>query len=278
MNGGGSLVCVGVGMTLGAHLAARARRFIEQAQTVFVLVSDRLVEQWVRGMNADVRSLQPLYAEGKSRHDTYREMHALVMHEVRAGRHVCGAFYGHPGVFAKVPHQLVASARTEGFDAHMEAGVSAEDCLYADLGIDPGRVGCQHHEATQFVVNQRLIDPSAYLVLWQAAMVGDRSLRRYATGAAWRALLVERLLRDYPADHALTIYEAATLAVVPPRIEQVRLDRLVDAELRLQSTLVIPPSRPVRPDPVMLARLAELESATHLPSAPSLQGKQPCPT
>lgn len=268
MNGGGSLVCVGVGMTLGAHLAPRARRFIEQAQTVFTLVSDRLVEQWVEGMNPDVRSLQPLYAEGKSRHDTYRQMHDLVMSEVRAGRRICGAFYGHPGVFAKVPHELVASARAEGFDAHMEAGVSAEDCLYADLGIDPGRVGCQHYEATQFLINQRLIDPSAYLVLWQPSLVGDRSLRRYATGAAWRALLIERLLRDYPADHIVTIYEAATLAVVPPRIESLRLDRLADAELRLQSTLVIPPSHPVRPDPVMLARLAELESMAHLSTLP----------
>ena len=60
----GSLACVGVGMTLGAHVGPRARAHIEQADVVFAAVSDPLVELWVQGMNADVRSLQPLYGEG----------------------------------------------------------------------------------------------------------------------------------------------------------------------------------------------------------------------
>ena len=64
----------------------------------------------------------------------------------------------------------------------MEPGISAEDCLYADLGIDPGSVGCQHYEASQFMFYRRRIDPSAYLVLWQVGIAGDRSLRRFATG------------------------------------------------------------------------------------------------
>src|SRR3546814_21038374 len=75
----------------------------------------------------------------------------------------------------------------------MEAGVSAEDCLYADLGIDPGEVGCQHYEASQFMFYHRRIDPSAYLVLWQVGVAGDRSVRRFSTGPAPRRLLVDRL-------------------------------------------------------------------------------------
>src|SRR3546814_12469546 len=75
----------------------------------------------------------------------------------------------------------------------MEAGVSAEDCLYADLGIDPGEVGCQHYEASQFMFYRRRIDPSAYLVLWQVGVAGDRSVRRFSPGPAHRRLLVERL-------------------------------------------------------------------------------------
>ena len=67
----GSLACVGLGMMLGAHLTPRARSTIEQADVVFVLASDGLVERWVEQMHADVRSLQPYYAEGKSRRLTY---------------------------------------------------------------------------------------------------------------------------------------------------------------------------------------------------------------
>ena len=70
----GSLACVGLGMTLGAHLGPRSRNHIEQADVVFVAVSDPLVELWVQEMHPDVRSLQPYYREGKPRTETYREM------------------------------------------------------------------------------------------------------------------------------------------------------------------------------------------------------------
>ena len=256
----GSLACVGLGMTLGAHISPRSRSHIEQADVVFAAVSDPLVELWLQQMHADVRSLQPFYAEGKSRQDTYREMVEAILVEVRAGKTVCGAFYGHPGVFALAPHRAIEKARAEGFAAHMEPGISAEDCLYADLGIDPGTFGCQHYEASQLMFYQRRIDPTAYLVLWQVGLAGDRSFRRFATPAAHRQLLVDLLAADYPLDHPCTIYEAATLPIQAPRIEAVALRDLAAADLRLQSTLVLPPARPMQQNPAMLARLAELES------------------
>jgi precorrin-2 methylase len=257
----GSLACVGTGMMLGAHMGPRARATIEQADVVFAAVSDPLVELWVQQMHPDVRSLQPFYGEGKSRHDTYRQMVEAMLAEVRAGHRVCGAFYGHPGVFALVPHRAIAQARAEGYDAHMEPGVSAEDCLYADLGIDPGMFGCQHFEASQFMFYRRRIDPSAYLVLWQVGVAGDRSIRRFATGRGHRQLLVERLLEDYPAAHPIILYEAATLPIATPRMEEMPLSGLVDAEMSLQTTLVIPPAMPLQRDEVMLERIRQLDEA-----------------
>jgi uncharacterized protein YabN with tetrapyrrole methylase and pyrophosphatase domain len=248
-------------MLLGAHLGPRARNAIEQADVVFVAVSDPIVELWVQQLHPDVRSLQPCYAEGKPRHQTYREMVEAMLAEVRAGRRVCGAFYGHPGVFAKVPHDAIAQARAAGFAAMMEPGISAEDCLYADLGIDPGRVGCQHYEASQLLFYRRVLDPSAYLVLWQVGIAGDRTYRRFATSAAHRQLLVDRLLETYPADHAVIVYEAATLPIAPPRMETVLLHDLAATPLHMHSTLVVPPCAPLRRDEAMLARIEALEAA-----------------
>ncbi len=162
----GSLACVGMGMTLGSHLTPLARNNIEQADVVFAALSDGVVELWLQRMHPDVRSLQPYYAEGKSRMKTYRQWVDLMMTEVRAGKKVCGVFYGHPGIFAWSPHKAIEVARAEGFPAYMEPGISAEDCLYADLGIDPGRFGCQHFEASQLLFYERRIDPAGYLVLW----------------------------------------------------------------------------------------------------------------
>lgn len=257
----GSLACVGMGMTLGSHLTPLARSHIEQADVVFAALSDSIVEMWLQRMHPDVRSLQPYYGEGKSRLKTYREWVDLIMTEVRAGKRVCAVFYGHPGIFAWSPHKAIEVARAEGFQAHMEPGISAEDCLYADVGIDPGRFGCQHFEASQLLFYEHRINPAGYLVLWQVSMVGDWSLTRFHTGAAYRQVLVERLSRDYPLDHEVIIYHGATLPIEKPQIRRVTLRELPDTALASQETVILPPAAQLKPDLAMRERLAELDKA-----------------
>lgn len=257
----GSLVCVGLGMTLGSHISPLSRSHIEQADVVFGLLSDGVVELWLGQMHKDVRSLQPYYQEGKSRMQTYRQMVEAMLTEVREGKRVCGVFYGHPGVFAWVPHNAIKVALSEGYRAHMEPGISAEDCLYADLGIDPGRYGCQHFEASQLMLYRRCIDPTAYLVLWQVGVAGDQSLTRFATGAAYRQVLVDVLARDYPLEHEVIIYRTATLPIQQPRIERVTLGDLPQEDIGMPDTVVIPPARAMVPNPEVRARLAALDLA-----------------
>jgi uncharacterized protein YabN with tetrapyrrole methylase and pyrophosphatase domain len=259
MGGSGSLVCVGVGMTLGSHITPLARSYIEKSDVVFAGMSDGIVELWLAKMHPDMRSLQPFYQEGKSRMETYRQMVDAMLTEVRAGKQVCGAFYGHPGVFAWPTHKAIEIARKEGYRAHMEPGVSAEDCLYADLGIDPGKYGCQHYEASQFMFNRRRIDTSAYLVLWQVGVAGDQSFARFNTGAAYRQVLVDVLARDYDLNHEATIYRAATLTIEQPRIERIALGDLPGADIDLHVTLVIPPATALQPDTETRVRLAALD-------------------
>ncbi len=255
----GNLVCVGIGITLGSHISPLARSHIEQADVVFAGVSDGVVELWLQGMHRDVRSLQPLYAHGKDRRQTYREMVDVMLAEVRAGKRVCGVFYGHPGVFAQAPHKAIEQARLEGFTAHMEPGISSEDCLYADVGIDPGTRGCQHFEATQFMLYRRKIDPSAWLVLWQIGLAGDLTVTRFETGAAYRQVLLEVLERDYPLDHEVILYRAATLPIESPRIERMPLSQLPQADLTMADTLAIPPARRMEIDHDIRARLGALD-------------------
>lgn len=249
-------------MTLGSHLTPLARSCLEQADVVFVAVSDGIVEKWIESMHSDVRSLQPLYGERKSRSRTYREMVAAIMAEVRAGKKVCAAFYGHPGVYAWAPHESIRVARREGYAAHMEPGISAEDCLYADLGIDPGTFGCQHHEASQLLYYKRRIDPTAYLVVWQAGSVGiGTGVSNNAGNSAYLQALVDRLAECYPLTHKLFIYRAATLPIEMPRIERVALGKLVRARVEPPDTLVVPPAQKLVADIKMLRRLEKLTDA-----------------
>lgn len=256
----GQLVCVGTGMLLGGHLTPRARHEIEHADVVYGNFSDGLVERWVEELSRRFVSLQPHYQEGRSRMIGYQGMVEEMLTAARKGQRVCGAFYGHPGVFAWVPHEAIRRARAEGIKARLEPGVSAEDCLYADLGLDPGDSGCQHYEATQFLLYQRRFDPAALLVLWQVGVVGDRSLARFSTGSPQRALLVEVLQRDYPAEHQVCLYRAATFPLEQAQIRWLPLAELAQAEVDLADTLVIPPARPMTPDGEMRERLKALEA------------------
>jgi hypothetical protein len=143
----------------------------------------------------------------------------------------------------------------------MEPGISAEDCLYADLGIDPGAFGCQHYEASQLLYYKRRIDTSAYLVLWQVGAVGDKGRGGPPGINPYRQILLERLAKDYPLSHKVILYRAATLPIHAPRIQRITLRKLADAKIEVADTVVIPPARKLDPDVTMLRRLARLDRA-----------------
>jgi len=255
----GSLVCVGLGMAMGAHITPISRSYIEHADVVFSLVSNGVVELWVKEMNSNSISLQQFYTKKESRNVSYKNMVNAMVEQVLAGKKVVGAFYGHPGVFAKVPHEAIKVVRELGFESHMEPGISAEDCLFADLNIDPGKVGCQQFEASQFMFYQRVIDPSAYLILWQVGIAGDKSLKRRTTGQEHKKLLVELLCETYPNEHEVTLYEAKVLPTDKTRNEKVALQFLAECELSGATTLVIPPCKKLMKNQDLLDKLSLLE-------------------
>ncbi len=250
----GSLTVVGTGIQLAFQTTPQTRAVLERADEVLYLVNDPLTERWIERLNGRARSLAGLYAQGKDRAQTYADMVDEILLAVRAGGRVAAAFYGHPGVFVEPGHQAVRCARAEGFRARMLAAVSAEDCLFADLGIDPGEAGCQSYEATAFLIRGYRIEPAALLVLWQIGFLGERSMPAGPPRPPLD-LLVERLREFYPALHETILYEASSYAVCGPAVARQPLDELARAEVTPMATLVIPPLATRLPDSRMLARL-----------------------
>src|SRR5207249_5467785 len=129
---------------------------------------------------------------------------------VSTGAYVCAAFYGHPGVFVNPGHDAVRRARREGFRARMLPGISTEDCLFADLGLDPADSGCQSFEATDFLAYRRRFDPTSSLILWQVGVLGEPSLPTHVGGRPERIRrLTAVLLRHYGERHPAVVYQAA---------------------------------------------------------------------
>ncbi len=238
----GSLVVVGTGIRLVGQATVESVACIERAEKLFYLVNDPTTAAWIQGLNPTAESLADCYVKGIARTRIYRVMADQIVSAVRSGLDVCAAFYGHPGVFVDASHEAIRRARRAGFPARMLPGISAEDCLVADLGMDPATNGCQSFEATNFLMYRRRFDPSSALILWQVGVLGEASVRDDMSCRPERlAVLTAHLQRYYPPRHRVVLYEAAQFPVGEPMIKRIPLARLKQETVLPMSTLYVPP-------------------------------------
>ncbi len=117
-------------------------------------------------------------------------------------------------------------------------------------------------EATHFLVHDRTPDTAALVLLWQVALSGDLSCTRLHAEREGLQALVDKLLRWYPPDHEVILYEAARLPIESPRIDRVLLRDLPAAHYEEYTTLVIPPLDKPRRDPAHDPHATESPAAT----------------
>ena len=267
MTAAGSLTIVGTGIQTG-QLTGAARNAIERADKLLYFVTEPIAKSLLHGLNPSAESLGHFYEHDKERLVTYMEMVDRIVGEAKRGLNVCAAFYGHPGVFVIPAHEAIRRAREAGIPAKMLPGISAEDCLFADLGIDPALPGCQSFEATDFLIHRRQFDVTASLILWQIGGIGVQTCEINDYAPRNLDVLADYLSGHYGADHRVVIYEASVYPDFECRAEVTSLGALPEARVSIISTLYVPP-RDVRPvDMEMVKRLGMNEDAVQ-----SLQAK-----
>jgi len=238
----GSLVVVGTGIG-AAQLTTEARAEIAGADEVFFLVGDAVSEQTVRELAPGAGSLAACYENGLPRRGAYERMVETILAPARAGKHVCAAFYGHPGMLVFPSREAVRRARGDGLAARMLPGISALDCLFADLGVDPAEHGFQTYEADDFLRRRPVVEPRAALVLWQVGVVGE-DVHSPAGAPVALSELIDALLATYAPAYELVVYEASPFPGVAPQIARVAVGALTAAELSPRSTVYVPPVAP----------------------------------
>jgi hypothetical protein len=183
-----------------------------------------------------------------------------ILEPLGRGERVCAAFYGHPSIFVGPAREAVKQARLSGYQARLLPAISALDCMYADLGVDPGVRGMQIFESTDFVVNKRIPDLATPLVILQAGAAG---VTLYTEDTVAEAHRVEALARSlgqfYDREHRVAVYEAAPLPILDTRADWTPLSDLGAATLSVYSTLYVPAVRKAVSDPLMVARLGLIE-------------------
>jgi len=129
----------------------------------------------------------------------------LALAALEEGVPACVAYSGHPATFRRAAHELMAAASLRGFPARMLPAIWLEDCLCADLELDPLE-GWQAFEAANFLLHQRKWSPDRALVLWRLDHIWERD----AIHVPWRTrclkLLAEHLAAAYGREHRVVLY------------------------------------------------------------------------
>lgn len=236
-----SLVVVGFGIKFFSHLITETKTYIEKADKILYLVNDPVVKNWIKKSYKNTESLDELYQNYSLRQDSYQAIANYILDVLRKKQHLCVVLYGHPAVFAQPGISAVIQARREGFDARILPGISAEDCLFADMLVNPGSCGCQSFEASDFLIYERPFSIASHLILWQVGFIGALGHLQTHDNSVGIKLLVNYLAQQYPLDHPAILYEAAQYAGFESRIETVSLKNIPQAKLSPITTLYIPP-------------------------------------
>jgi precorrin-2 methylase len=257
---GGRLVVVGSGIRAISQFTLEALAHVDQADRVHYAVADPATEHWLLARRPDARDLSELYGTGKPRADTYVQMAERLLTDVRAGHHVAAVFYGHPGYAVNASHRALAIGRDEGYDAIMLPGISAEDCLFADLGIDPSCAGSQTIEATSLVAERRRLLTDSYVILLQVGFVGVAEFDHANFGRTGKVgVLLDYLEEFYAPDFEFVHYIAAQYPTTAAIIERLTIKALrggdAAARMRAESTWLFPPAQARAVDPDLARRL-----------------------
>lgn len=251
--GKGMLVIVGSGIKSLAHQTVEAQGWIQKADVVLHCLSDPLTSFWIKQQVPDSIDLVTLYSKHRQRSEVYEIMVERMMKPVREGKTVCAIYYGHPGLFVTPTHRAIEAARAEGYFARMLPGLSAIDCLFADVGFDPSVAGCQIFEATDMLLHRRVLHPENNLILWQIGLVGNYTSQ---DDTSKLPILIDYMMQFYDPECEVVHYQASVFPICNPTIDRLPLRELGQgAKVTSMSTLFVPPQVQPKLDRDMARRL-----------------------
>jgi len=256
----GSLTIVGTGIKLGDHLTQESLVAIKKADKVLVVVADSATFHWLKSINSNIESLQSFYGKDIDRLETYQQMIDTIAESVESGYKTCAIFYGHPGIFVLPSHEVIERLQNSGYSAKMLPGISADACLFADLGVDPAKDGCQSYEATDFLLFNRMIDPTVVCIMWQVGVIAEFKGQGVANSDKRFGVFIDELEKYYPKNHQVILYEAAQFGIFESKIVEVTIEQLRETKISTISTLYIPPANKKRINHE-IAKLLEVDTA-----------------
>ena len=243
------LYLVGLGIRGAAQVTLETEAVLRRCTRVYYIHDDPAVAAYLRDVCPRVFNAARYYTEGRSFRRTYEAIIAAVTRSAVRWPPVAIAVYGHPLVYVVLANWLLKEP-PPGLRVKALPAVSALDCLFTDLNLNPADAGLQMYDANQLLLKRRPLQPDVPCLIWQPRIVESTYYTR-----AWSRPQRFRRLRDYllgfyPKDHHVVVaLSATTTRHTAPRLKRIALGRLEQAHraLDLGATLFIPAThdRPV---------------------------------
>lgn len=255
---------VGLGIVNVHQITREVDEALRRSCEILYLAQEFGLVEYLQQLCPKVTNLHSVsYREGDNRMNAYNMMTAKVIEAALDHPPVTFALYGHPLVFALPPFQILKVASLLGLRVRLLPGISAMDCLFIDLKLDPGR-GLQIYEATDMLLLQRPLQPEVACLIWQIGAI-ESLLYSVATNRPERfSRLKNYLLQYYPPEHKVIAAYSSTFPLIPSLLTEFPLGEIEAYAQKLHAgvTLYIPPvsTRPV----VDLELLKDLDSVSHL--------------
>lgn len=230
-------------------MTLEVKSIIENSDCVAYLLNEPAIAYWVKKHAKKSIDLENLYFEHDLRENAYHYIAQAVLDRLEAYSEVCFLTYGHPTFLTTVTTEIKSLiANINHVTLHVLPGVSAIDCLFADLQLDPGDLGLQSYEATHFILNEQEYSSSAHLILWQVASIGNLKIIDQELNTTTRQnflkILTEKLLKKYDPEHEVFAYVASQYPGITYDLIPVKLNVLCFSDVPRLSLLYIPPNKP----------------------------------
>lgn len=237
---------VGIGIKWIEHITLEVDRVLGSCNEILYIERAPGIEEYFRKKCERTTNLTDLYAENSDRSKTYHEMAARVIEAALERSPVVFALYGHPTIYAFPPFLVREMANPLGLNVKILPGISALDCLFCDLAVDPSVNGIQMFEATDLLLRKHPINTTAATVIWQIGSL-ETALFSSARSAAHRFVRFKQyLLGFFPKDHPMYAVYSQPHPMLKSQIHRFEIDRIEEFSSILHSavTLYIPPISP----------------------------------
>lgn len=198
---------VGLGVLNIDQITRQTERAIRRSNEVLYVDTGVATRTFLDGLCPKVTPLfATSYEESGRRLNAYHQMAARVLDAALDHPPVTFAMHGHPIVGVYAPFLIKDTAGLLDLEVQVMPGISAMDCLFAELMVDPCVSGIQMYEATEMLLRRRPLQPDVPALIWQIGCVETALYTTRRSKPERFERLQSHLLHFYPPEHTVTAF------------------------------------------------------------------------